>query len=82
MTANEKILILSERQKILQEVLKMVKTFKSYESEFLEDWINAKLALTAEGLDVCPNCKSLPHKVAGGCRCPRCGMTGVQPWGG
>lgn len=79
---DKKITLLQERQKTLQEVLKMVKTFKNYDQEWLEDWINAKLALTAEGLDSCPACHSLPNKVAGGCRCERCGMTGISPWGG
>jgi hypothetical protein len=87
---DNRIEILKERQKTLNEALKQAKQYmlrrgnKQTEQDFkdFECWIKSKLLLIAENLDTCPACLSNPHKIPGGCPCKRCGLIGQQPWGG
>lgn len=90
MDMDNRIEILKERQKTLNEALKQAKQYmlhrgnKQTEKDLkdFECWIKSKLLLIAENLDICPTCSSEPYKIPGGCPCKRCGLIGQAPWGG
>jgi hypothetical protein len=83
----QKIKELTKRIETLEDIRKATKSyFSNYrhkrELEWFESWIEAQIALAAEGLDKCPKCDNNLNTVPGGRPCEHCGAIGQQPWGG